>query len=55
MMTNFETLKNTDGCYVARPSGSSSRAIVIGLIDQAYKESIKERIDNIYPEKISGN
>lgn len=55
MIKIFETLKNPEGCYVVRPSGAGFRGTVIGLINLGYKGSIKERIDSLYPEKISEN
>lgn len=51
METIFDTLRNTDGVYGARPSGAGYRGAVIGLINPEYKESIKERIDAVYPVK----
>lgn len=45
----FNVLKETPGVYGARPSGAGYRGAVIGLVDPAYKESIKANIDEVYP------
>ena len=51
MKTIYDILKDADGVYGARPSGAGFRGAVIGLIDPAYKESIKAQIDAVYPVK----
>ena len=51
MKTIFDILKDAEGVYGARPSGAGFRGAVIGLIDPAYKESIRAQIDAIYPVK----
>ncbi|WP_029315673.1 hypothetical protein [Aerococcus viridans] len=48
MKTIYDILKDADGVYCARPSGAGFRGAVIGLIDPAYKESIKAQIDAVY-------
>ena len=47
--TIYDILKDAEGVYGARPSGAGFRGAVIGLIDPAYKESIKAQIDAVYP------
>lgn len=49
MKTIFDILQNAEGVYGARPSGAGYRGAVIGLINPAYKDQIKEQIDNVYP------
>ena len=49
MKSIFYILKDCPGVYGARPSGAGYRGAVIGLIDPAYKEQIKAKIDEIYP------
>lgn len=51
METIYNILKETPGVYGARPSGAGYRGAVIGLVDPAYKASIKEKIDQVYPQK----
>ncbi len=51
MATIFDVLRETDGVYGARPSGAGFRGSVIGIIDPKYKDQIKARIDEIFPEK----
>jgi len=50
MKTIFDILKKSEGVYGARPSGAGYRGAVIGLIDPAYKDQIKEAIDQEYPK-----
>lgn len=50
MATIFEVLKEADGVYGARPSGAGFRGSVIGLVDPAYKETIKAQIDEVFPK-----
>lgn len=50
MKTIFDTLRATEGVYGARPSGAGFRGSVIGLIDPKYKEEIKQKIEEVYPE-----
>lgn len=49
MFTIFNLLRETEGVYGARPSGAGYRGAVIGLVDPAYKEQIKAKIDKEYP------
>lgn len=49
LTTIFEILKETEGVYGARFSGAGYRGCCIGLINPAYKEAIKQKIDDIYP------
>ncbi|WP_368646195.1 hypothetical protein AB4027_04750 [Alkalibacterium putridalgicola] len=51
MKTIFDTLRETEGVYGARPSGAGYRGAVIGLVDPAYKEAIKAKIDAVYPSQ----
>lgn len=51
MKTIFDILHEAEGVYGARTSGAGFRGTVIGLIDPAYKKSIKAQIDAIYPIK----
>ena len=51
MKSIFYILKDCPGVYGARPSGAGYRGAVIGLIDPAYKEQIKAKIDEIYPAR----
>ena len=50
METIFDVLRESDGVYGARPSGAGFRGSVIGLIDPRYKDEIKARIDEVFPE-----
>jgi len=50
MKTIFDILRKSEGVYGARPSGAGYRGAVIGLIDPAYKDQIKEAIDQEYPK-----
>lgn len=49
LKTIYEILKETEGVYGARFSGAGYRGCCIGLVDPAYKEHIKDKIDAIYP------
>src|SRR5699024_9839879 len=49
MKSIYYILRECKGVYGARPSGAGYRGAVIGLIDPAYKEEIKAKIDEIYP------
>ena len=49
LITIFEILKQCNGIYGARFSGAGYRGCCIGLIDPAYKESIKAKIEREYP------
>lgn len=49
MKSIYYILRECKGVYGARPSGAGYRGAVIGLIDPAYKEEIKTKIDEIYP------
>jgi len=51
MKTIYDILRQTEGVYGSRPSGAGYRGAVIGLINPAYKESIKKSIDEVYPVK----
>lgn len=51
MMTIYYLLRECEGVYGARPSGAGYRGAVIGLIDPAYKEQIKAKIDAEYPRR----
>lgn len=51
MMSIYYSLSECEGVYGARPSGAGYRGAVIGLIDPAYKEQIKAKIDQDYPTK----
>ncbi len=51
MKTIFDTLRKSEGVYGARPSGAGYRGAVIGLIDPAFKESIKEKVSAVYINK----
>lgn len=50
MKTIYDILHNCEGVYGARPSGAGYRGAVIDLIDPAYKEEIKAKIDATYPK-----
>ena len=47
MKTIYDILRQTEGVYGARPSGAVYRGAVIGIINPAYKESIKKSIDDV--------
>lgn len=49
MKSIYYILRECKGVYGARPSGAGYRGAVIGLIDPAYKEEIKAKIDEVYP------
>lgn len=49
LITIFETLKQTEGVYGARFSGAGYRGCCIGLINPEYKDSIRQKIDSVYP------
>jgi galactokinase/galacturonokinase len=49
MKSIYYLLRECKGVYGARPSGAGYRGAVIGLIDPAYKEEIKAKIDSVYP------
>ena len=49
MKQMFDILHGADGECGTRPSGAGFRGSVIGLIDPAYKESIKAQIEAVYP------
>lgn len=51
MKVIYDLLRESEGVYGARPSGAGYRGAVIGLIDPAFKEEIKEKIDTEYPHK----
>lgn len=53
MKTIYDLLCECEGVYGARPSGAGYRGAVIGLIDPAYKEQIKAKIDEEYPRRHS--
>ncbi|MCZ0717780.1 hypothetical protein [Aerococcus kribbianus] len=46
----FDTLKETEGVYGARPSGAGYRGAVIGFINPKFKEAIKAAVDAVYPK-----
>lgn len=47
----YDLLHECEGVYGARPSGAGYRGAVIGLVDPAYKEQIKAKIDQEYPQR----
>lgn len=47
----YDLLHECEGVYGARPSGAGYRGAVIGLINPAYKEQIKAKIDQEYPQR----
>lgn len=51
MMSIYSILRECEGVYGARPSGAGYRGAVIGLINPAYKQQIKEKINQEYPLK----
>lgn len=51
LITIYETLKDSPGVYGARFSGAGYRGCCIGLVDPAYRQEIRRRIDAVYPEK----
>lgn len=52
--TIYDILRSCEGVYGARPSGAGYRGAVIGLVNPAYKEAIKDKIDKEYPSKHPG-
>jgi galacturonokinase len=54
LITIYETLKESPGVYGARFSGAGYRGCCIGLVDPAYKQEIRRRMDAVYPEKHPG-
>ncbi|MDR1933769.1 MAG: GHMP kinase [Spirochaetales bacterium] len=51
LITIYDILKECPGVYGARFSGAGYRGCCIGIIDPAYKEAVKQRIDSRYPAK----
>lgn len=51
MKTIYDLLCKCEGVYGARPSGAGYRGAVIGLVDPAFKEQIKAKIDSEYPRR----
>lgn len=51
LISIFNILRECPGVYGARFSGAGYRGCCIGLVDPAYKEEIKKRIDMQYPHK----
>lgn len=51
MMSIYYILRECKGVYGARPSGAGYRGAVIGLIDPAYKDEIKAKIDEVYTRR----
>ncbi len=49
LITIYETLRESEGVYGARFSGAGYRGCCIGLIDPNHRESIKARMDRVYP------
>lgn len=47
----YDILQESEGVYGARASGIRFRWAVIELVNPEYKETIKEKIDSIYPKK----
>lgn len=47
----YKLLRECEGVYRASPSGAGYRGAVIGLVDSAYKEQIKAKIDAEYPHR----
>lgn len=50
MRTIFDVLHEAEGVYGARPSGAGFRGSVIGLIDPEYKDEIKAKLDEVFPD-----
>ncbi len=51
LITLYNILRDCPGVYGARFSGAGYRGCCIGLIDPHFKEVIKERIDQTYPQQ----
>lgn len=51
LITIYETLREAPGVYGARFSGAGYRGCCIGLVNPAFKDEIRERIDAVYPVK----
>lgn len=51
MKTIYDLLCECEGVYGARPSGAGYRGAVIGLVNPAFKEEIKAKIDSQYPRR----
>lgn len=51
MKVIYDLLRESEGVYGARPSGAGYRGAVIGLINPAFKEEIKAKIDEEYPRE----
>ncbi len=49
LTTIFNILKECEGVYGARFSGAGYRGACIAIIDPAYKDSIKQKVDEVYP------
>jgi galactokinase/galacturonokinase len=49
LITIYDILKSCPGVYGARFSGAGYRGCCIGIVDPAYKEEIREKIDAVYP------
>lgn len=49
LITIFEILKSCEGVYGARFSGAGYRGCCIGIINPEYKDTIKEKLDTLYP------
>ncbi|MFL2134410.1 hypothetical protein [Desemzia sp. FAM 23990] len=47
----YDLLRECEGVYGARPSGAGYRGAVIGLVNPAYKEQIKAKIDAEYTKQ----
>lgn len=47
----YDILQESEGVYGARASGIRFRRGVIELVDPEYKETIKEKVDSIYPKE----
>jgi galactokinase len=51
LITIYDILKGCPGVYGARFSGAGYRGCCIGIINPAYKETLKEKIHSVYPVK----
>jgi galactokinase/galacturonokinase len=51
LITIYDILKGCPGVYGARFSGAGYRGCCIGIINPAYRQAIKEKIDSVYPVK----
>lgn len=49
----FVILQEFEGIYGARPSGAGFCGAVIDLVDPSKKETIKAKIDAVYPVQFS--